>query len=310
MKTLPAALFVEGINDHTPVKPLRTALARVATWPTESGRTHADLTLYPVHQDRASASRWYEVWWTHRTVVAAHESPWDETEAHPEVSTVRIEQAAVLPAPPVVPLDQRLAAIPPVDITRFTEAELRLLGGEDKARTFLERRQKVAVANDSTVDTYDWAAYVVSVIEHLDVPARSLTAGQRAAAALARYLDAQRAERAARASVLGMTANAIQANDLIPLDHLRQTAPLLDPTLVTEPTVAEAIAHTAQTPQTAGRRGRPSIGPAINVSYPADLLSRIDAMACQAGLQRAPWLRQAAAAEVARAERRAAGLPD
>ncbi|MFJ5952571.1 hypothetical protein [Streptomyces noursei] len=62
MKTLPVALFLEGINDHTPVRPLRAALAQVATWPHESGRTHADLTLYPVHQDRANAPRWYEVW--------------------------------------------------------------------------------------------------------------------------------------------------------------------------------------------------------------------------------------------------------
>ncbi|MFJ7063109.1 hypothetical protein ACIQVA_36525 [Streptomyces microflavus] len=78
MKTLPVALFVEGLNDHTPVRLLRAALSEVATWPAESGRTHADLTLYPVHQDRASASRWYEVWWTHRTVTAAHESPGSE----------------------------------------------------------------------------------------------------------------------------------------------------------------------------------------------------------------------------------------
>ncbi|MEU7162032.1 hypothetical protein AB0A98_37310 [Streptomyces chrestomyceticus] len=29
---------------------LHAALARIATWPTDSNRTHADLTLYPVHQ--------------------------------------------------------------------------------------------------------------------------------------------------------------------------------------------------------------------------------------------------------------------
>ncbi|MEU5138033.1 hypothetical protein [Streptomyces californicus] len=306
MKTLPVALFVEGLDDHMPVRPLRAALAQAAGWPAESGRTRADLTIYPVHEDWAAASRWYEVWWTHRTVTVA--SPWDETEAYPEVTTVRIERAAVLPAPPVIPLDQRPA--PPVDITHLTEAELTMLGGEDRARETAERQQRIATANDLTVDIYDWAAYAATVIDQLDVPPRSLTPGQRAAAALARYLDAQRAEIAARASALSMTANALEAGDLAPLDHLDRTAPLLDPTLVTERPVAEVIARTTQTPQAPGRRGRPKIGPTINVAYPADLLDRIDALVEGPEESRAAWLRQAAAAAVARAEQRVPVQPD
>ncbi|MGV0101047.1 hypothetical protein [Streptomyces californicus] len=304
--TLPAALVVEGINDHMPVRPLRAALTEAAAWPAESGRTHADLTIYPVHEDRATASRWYEVWWTHRTVTAATE--WDATEAYPEITAVRIERVAVLPAPPVIPLDRR--PVPPVDISHLTEAEITMLGGEDRARESAERQQRIAITRDRTTGIYDWAAYAATVIDQLDVPPRSLTPGQRAAAALARYLDAQRAESAARASALGMIANALQAGDLDALEHLGRTVPLLDPTLVSEHPVTEVIARTTQAPQAPGRRGRPSIGPTINVAYPTELLNRVDALAARSDLSRAEWLRQAVAAEVGRGEQRAAGLPD
>lgn len=48
--------------------------------------------------------------------------------------------------------------------------------------------------------------------------------------------------------------------------------------------------------------GRPAIGPSINVAYQAELLERIEAAAKAAGLSRAAWLRQAAAAAVGDAE--------
>ncbi|MFH8411006.1 hypothetical protein ACH4FX_40485 [Streptomyces sp. NPDC018019] len=89
-------------------------------------------------------------------------------------------------------------------------------------------------------------------------------------------------------------------------EHLGQMAPLLDPALVTEHAVAEVIARTPQPSQAPGRRGRPAIGPQVNVSFQKDLLARVDAAADRAGLTRAAWLRQAAAAEAARAEQRAA----
>lgn len=44
------------------------------------------------------------------------------------------------------------------------------------------------------------------------------------------------------------------------------------------------------------KRGRPAIGPPINVAYPEDLLARIDAAAKDQGLARAEWLRRAATA--------------
>ena len=40
--------------------------------------------------------------------------------------------------------------------------------------------------------------------------------------------------------------------------------------------------------------GRPAVGPAISVAYPADLLARIDAAASALGITRAAWLRSVA----------------
>lgn len=51
--------------------------------------------------------------------------------------------------------------------------------------------------------------------------------------------------------------------------------------------------------------GRPTVGPAISVAYPEDLLKRIDTAADRAELSRAAWLRQTAETAVAESERRA-----
>lgn len=52
--------------------------------------------------------------------------------------------------------------------------------------------------------------------------------------------------------------------------------------------------------------GRPKVGPPINVAFPSELLTRIDAAADRSALSRAAWLRQVAAAAVAVSEQRAA----
>lgn len=44
--------------------------------------------------------------------------------------------------------------------------------------------------------------------------------------------------------------------------------------------------------------GRPEIGPAFSVRFPADLLARVDAAAAEAGITRAAWLREAAEVEL------------
>lgn len=53
------------------------------------------------------------------------------------------------------------------------------------------------------------------------------------------------------------------------------------------------------TPEESGpgpQGGRPSVGPAISVAYPTDLMRRIEAAAEAAGVKRAVWLRKAAEA--------------
>ncbi|MFJ5952570.1 hypothetical protein [Streptomyces noursei] len=98
---------------------------------------------------------------------------------------MRIARVAVLPAPPVIPLELRLAAAPPVDISHLTEAELTFLGGEDKAREFAERDQRIAIADDSTVDVYDWNACASTVVDQLAAPARCPADGDGAEAGAA-----------------------------------------------------------------------------------------------------------------------------
>jgi len=304
--TLHAPLRIPGSDEHMPVRPLHAALSRVADWPPFSSRTHADLTLYPVHEDDARARCWYELWWTHPTVT--HDShPWDGEWI--ETDTARIERIALLPAPPVIPLAQRLAQAPPpdTDTSHLSDAELTLWGGADKYRDDRERQHRIAIREDRTVNIYDWDAYAASILDQLTLPARKLTPGQRAAAALARYLTAIRDQDAARASVLAMTANAARAGDTTPLEHLPDILPLLDPTLATEPHLKALTTppHT-DSPRTSGR---PSIGPTINTAYPTELLHRIDTAARRANTTRAAWLRDAAAAAVTDSERRADPTP-
>ena len=44
---------------------------------------------------------------------------------------------------------------------------------------------------------------------------------------------------------------------------------------------------------TATRKGRPVIGDAINIRFPAGLLAQIDAAATAAGITRSEWIRTA-----------------
>ncbi|MFI8977486.1 hypothetical protein ACIGO9_31720 [Nocardia asteroides] len=133
---------------------------------------------------------------------------------------------------------------------------------------------------------------------------RSLTPGQRAGAALARCEQARVNVANARASVVGMVANAVAADDLEPLERIAGVVELLDPTLASETSVRQAIDATSA-PAAPKAMGRPAVGATISVAYPADLLARVDAAAAAVGLTRAAWLRQAAAAEALQAENRA-----
>ncbi|MBF6215795.1 hypothetical protein IU487_32880 [Nocardia puris] len=302
-----SAVDIIGINDHQPTRALWTALGKIATWPSAPSRTHADLTIYPVHRDEATSDRWYELWWTHPSAVVETDYSIDGGSEFVAVEPVRIEAVQVLPAPPVIPVEQRLAELEPLGPVTVTEADRRFFGenAEAQKRDWLESNRRVAVRGDGSTAIYDWAAYAAQVAEILAAqPARSLTPGQRAAAALARLDRARDMVINARASVVGMIGNAVAAADLDPLGQIARVVELLDPTLAGETEVRKAIDATTN-PAAPRRMGRPPVGSTISVAYPADLLARIDAAAAASGLSRAAWLRHAAEAAAVQAEYRA-----
>lgn len=51
---------------------------------------------------------------------------------------------------------------------------------------------------------------------------------------------------------------------------------------------------------TATRKGRPVIGDAINIRFPAGLLAQIDAAATAAGITRSEWIRTACTEDLRR----------
>ena len=57
--------------------------------------------------------------------------------------------------------------------------------------------------------------------------------------------------------------------------------------------IADALGTTPAA-ESGPKGGRPVVGPAISVAYPADLLARIDAAASVLGITRAAWLRSVA----------------
>lgn len=230
---LPAALHFAGANDHTPVRAFATALTKIVQRPGVTSRNYADLTIYPVLQDDATGERWYELWWTHRV---ADIDPGPHADGYQgdrtETGAAPIELIAVLPAPPVIPAQQRLAAAPPVDTSHLAAGEIRMLGGEDEARTFLEARQRTAIRTDRTTDIFDWDAYALSLLDQLTtLEPRKLTLGQRAAVSIVRLLDAEAEVAAARSSVLATTQNAERAGESVDRDLVRLVLHLPDPVL-------------------------------------------------------------------------------
>ncbi|MEU6362213.1 hypothetical protein [Streptomyces albidoflavus] len=216
--TLQTPVHILGFDGGAATVKFRGALAKIATWPASAySRTHAELAVYPVLQEDAAATRWYDLYWVHQTVVHFPPTNLAEESGSVGVDFVRIKWIASLPAPPGVPLDQRLAQLPEPSLDGFTPEQIQFLGGEEAALRHLRTQQEIAVRTDRTMEIYDWDAYAATVLPHLQAPVPKLTEGQRAAVALARYLEAQMAAEAARASVLSHFSNAFTKGDLDPL---------------------------------------------------------------------------------------------
>lgn len=149
------------------------------------GGDAVDLTVLPrwTEYGAARAARrhaWYDLIWTtpadrifldHRTY--AHSSPaglqypdlvmeeaiWPRGRLAEILLRRALGQAGVLPAPEVIPFEERLEAAGPVTLEGVPEAHITLWGGPEKALKLLQRRRAIAVKNDRTVDVYDWDAW-------------------------------------------------------------------------------------------------------------------------------------------------------
>lgn len=83
-------------------------------------------------------------------------------------------RVGVLPAPGVIPVQERLEAAEPVTLEGVQEEHITLWGGPGKTLEMLQRRRAAAVKSDRTVDICDWRAWgrsAVETIRSLPVPA-------------------------------------------------------------------------------------------------------------------------------------------
>jgi hypothetical protein len=143
----------------------------------------------------------------------------DDGTPYVHVETFDVSRAGVFGAPPELPFDQRLAAVPEI-----TEADVdawearqsgvsRLLGGRDKVRELLESNRVHDVTYDHTAARFDWSTHATALLEHY----RSLTPPKIAPAERVRYagarlLRARQEEAAARQSAAALVRNADKAN--------------------------------------------------------------------------------------------------
>lgn len=165
---------IQGRNNHAPTRRLSAALhsrhPHLTAPGTESGLV---LSILPRSTDpwpglpMVEPDAWYDLCWTRRETV---------TDEHglAEERWVTVKRVGVLPAPPVLPLEVRDAAVPPATLDGMPEAHITLLGGPEKALEMLASRRRLAIRHDHSTDIYDWDAYsdqVAARIEALPAPA-------------------------------------------------------------------------------------------------------------------------------------------
>lgn len=202
-----------GFDGGTPMRCAYRGITEADPGAAGIGGDGVDLTVLPRPTERgvapglarAHAGAWYDLLWTaprDRVLLdgraQAHRSPAerqrltgvlagggsDTDEELEEALHVRgrmaglvqrraLGWAGVLPMPEVIPVEERLEALPPVTLDGVLASHVALLGGADKALGFLRERQAAAVRGDRTVGIYDWTAWgraAAQVLRALPVP--------------------------------------------------------------------------------------------------------------------------------------------
>ncbi|MER5608241.1 hypothetical protein AB0F93_00525 [Micromonospora tulbaghiae] len=233
-------LRIAGGVDCAPTVKLSAALHDAAPLLFVPGgdRYCADLTVLARssisgHRRQMTRDAWYDLVWTHPAVVVEDWMGWSDLAVeHTEIATV-----GQLPAPPRIPVEDRIAAAGTVRTDHLSPETIRLYGGEDEIRRNWTAQRDADLARDTSAAAYDWAAYALHVAERVRaLTPPKLTAVQRAHVGAARLLEAKQALAGARASVQDLIRNAAAAGDVDGAEAVRALLPLIDP----QPTNATA----------------------------------------------------------------------
>lgn len=212
----------EGYDGGTPTHAFATALSKAdPDLVYLSGDHRADLLVVPRSTQggthRATSTAWYDLYWVHNTVTLAVAED-GLGDVWPRPDTERISRAGVLPPPPRIPFEDRLAAAPPPTLDGMSADQVAMFGGPQGVLDILSARQRIALREDHSVAAYDWdslATTAVGIIRGLGDPPK-LTPGQRAQVAAARLLRLRDQVYAAETSLEALRANADKAGDFVP----------------------------------------------------------------------------------------------
>lgn len=146
--------------------------------PAIDGSSYADIVAYLRAPEERHAGAWFDVWYVHKDIP-------DHTGYAPIYQ--QIEQVAVLPAPVVIPYENRLAALPKPTLDGWSEDQIRFIGGREEALELVVSRQRIAAKNDRSLDIYNWDATARMYTGILEgIAPRKLTAQQRVSVRKAR----------------------------------------------------------------------------------------------------------------------------
>lgn len=194
-----------------------------------------DPTPDNAHLPKATGLAWYDVVWSITTVhdpadpgsqpIDALNNLADATHVAEDdgvlgLAWIDIAEVGTLPPPPLIPPEQRMGEVNgdgvlvlvQDQIDAMAPAELKFLGGNERAIERLTSMQRVAVASDYSARAYDWTTTAARVIElYTSLKPPKLTAEQRIRAGGARLVKARRAVADAERGQRALVRNAYAA---------------------------------------------------------------------------------------------------
>lgn len=226
LRTRPTVV-IRGYDGGTPTHRLTQALTEIEPDLMVTHDQHRAVLLviprrtdfYASPERCATAKAAYDLHWAHEAVVP-DEDVWPEDGTHPlAVRLVPFAHLGTLPSAPRISDDQRIAAIPEPTLDGWTDDQIQMIGGRERALDHVRAHQITSIRQDRTVDAYDWDALArtaADTITALGAPPK-LTPSQRAQVAAAAVITAEHRLSAARQSLAAHLRNAAQAGEPVNL---------------------------------------------------------------------------------------------